>query len=59
MGEHSVKPDEYFWPMVMDVSNGPYLELFARRLWHGLDAKKGDAVWGNQAPKARKGKTRK
>lgn len=51
---HSVKPDEYFWPMVMRVSPGPYLELFARRLWRELDGSKGDAVWGNQAP--RKGK---
>ncbi len=57
LGGHSVKPDEYFWPMVMRVSPGPYLELFARRLWSGLDASKGDAVWGNQAPK--KGKAKK
>jgi hypothetical protein len=40
--------------MVMDVSPGPYLELFARRLWRDLDASKGDAVWGNQAPRKRK-----
>jgi len=51
LGGHSVKPDIYFWPMIMQVSPGPYLELFARRLWKELDAKKGDAVWGNQAPK--------
>ncbi len=59
VGGHSVKPDEFFWPMVMRVSPGPYLELFARRLWRELDASKGDAVWGNQAPKARKGKAKK
>lgn len=51
LGGHSVKPDEYFWPMVMEVSPGPYLELFARRLWRELDATKGDAIWGNQTPK--------
>jgi N6-adenosine-specific RNA methylase IME4 len=55
LGGHSVKPDKYFWPMVMRVSPGPYLELFARRLWHELDAAKGDAVWGNQAPKKKRG----
>lgn len=54
LGGHSVKPDRYFWPMIMQVSPGPYLELFARRLWHELDAARGDAVWGNQAPKKAK-----
>jgi len=51
--KHSAKPDDYFWPMVMDVSPPPYLELFSRRCWTGkkLDGTVGtvDAVWGNQA----------
>jgi len=54
--EHSKKPDDLFWPMVMKMTPGPYLEMFARRRWAGtlLDGGKGrvDAVWGNQAPDA-------
>lgn len=47
---HSAKPDDIFWPMIMELSPGPYLEVFARRLWKGLDAKKKDVAWGNQSP---------
>lgn len=39
---HSVKPDS-FYDMVEMVSNGPYLEMFARRQRLGWD------TWGNEA----------
>lgn len=42
---HSAKPGE-FYEMVEQVSPGPRLEMFARRLRSGWD------VWGDQAPGA-------
>ena len=39
--EHSRKPDEQY-QRIMQLVQGPYLELFARHPWPGWD------VWGNQ-----------
>ncbi|WP_282780830.1 MT-A70 family methyltransferase [Nocardia sp. CC201C] len=39
--DHSHKPEEFF-PLIERISDGPYLELFARRRWAGWD------VWGDQ-----------
>lgn len=38
---HSEKPDA-FYDLVERCTGGPYLELFARRKWHGW------ASWGNE-----------
>ncbi len=42
--EHSRKPEE-FYRRVVEYSQGPYLELFARQSRPGIDA------WGNEATK--------
>jgi N6-adenosine-specific RNA methylase IME4/predicted nucleic acid-binding Zn ribbon protein len=41
--EHSRKPDEQY-PRIMQLFEGPYLELFARARWQGWK------VWGLEAP---------
>ncbi|WP_433683353.1 MT-A70 family methyltransferase [Nocardia sp. CA-119907] len=43
--EHSRKPEE-FYSVIERISDGPYLELFARRPWPGWDA------WGNEIDSA-------
>jgi N6-adenosine-specific RNA methylase IME4 len=43
IGPHSAKPDE-FYTIVEQVSEGPYLDVFAR------DVRDGWSVWGNEAP---------
>jgi N6-adenosine-specific RNA methylase IME4 len=41
--DHSHKPEEA-WVMIQRCSPGPYLELFARARFPGVE------IWGNQAP---------
>jgi N6-adenosine-specific RNA methylase IME4 len=43
--EHSRKPDEQY-PRIMQLFEGPYLELFARARWPGWDA------WGDEVTEA-------
>jgi len=43
-GRHSQKPDEFF-TLVEEVSEGPYLEMFARK------PRTGWSSWGNEVPK--------
>lgn len=50
-GKHSAKPDDSY-RKIERLSEGPYLELFARRQFSA-----DWAVWGNQAPQAASGVT--
>lgn len=42
--EHSRKPDDIY-RRIMDLVDGPYLEMFARQQWPGWDS------WGNETNK--------